>query len=233
MRRLTGHALAAALVVPLLSVLVLVSTETAAHACTCLQGSLAKQVATADVVLVGTVSAVESSAGGGTSVEESPSSAPSSASSPGSPSASGSGGTVTEPDAGTTTAVVEVDRVFKGEAMQRERVTTANQAAACGVSLVADERYLVIGRRTDASIDTASCDGTVPLRSDTIRRLRQVTGSRGTAPTAVEAPSEATMSRLDDGDPPTFTRVAAPGAALVIVGLLGLVLARRRRGPQV
>jgi hypothetical protein len=72
------------------------------------------------------------------------------------------------------------------------------------------------------------CYGT---RRATSRVVNAVEGSLGAGVPFREEPAEPatpTYTRVLDSDPPEFTRLAAPGAALALVGLLGWFVVRRR-----
>jgi hypothetical protein len=133
-------------------------------------------------------------------------------------------GTVSDRRAGGKSVVyaVDVDRVYKGDVDTAEvRVTTARAARACGLpNLQPDSPYVFFTAGEDFSTDGRS--GTAPATHARVARVEDLLGD-GRAPTPPE-PETATFTMVA-GEPTSLERVAAPGLALVIVGLLGLGLA--------
>ena len=140
-------------------------------------------------------------------------------------------GTVTSSarDGKTLTYDVQVERVYKGAAAASVTLESPSTKKACALdTLVADRRYVVFGTQQGDVVEVNSCGGTAPT---TDRLLTSVTGELG-AGTSPESspdsqPTKATFTRVDESDPTKFPRLAAPGAALVIIGLLGLLFLRR------
>lgn len=127
---------------------------------------------------------------------------------------------------------VTVDRVYKGD-VRTEDVTVTSPATAgqCGVGdLRADRRYLFFARgAAGAELSTGSCSGTAPARGVLVARVERLLGD-GRDPAPPAPPETASFTTVADGRPASVTRLAAPGAALVLVGLLGLVVVRRLAG---
>lgn len=133
-------------------------------------------------------------------------------------------GPTTSGDRQTMSYDVKVDRVYKGD-IKSPRVTVKSDAseAACGLTgMTADTRYLFFVRVSDADLFANSCGGTGPAKSARTQKIVALLGP-GSTPNP-PTPEEATFTPVADAEPATLTRLAAPGAAMVLVGLLGLMV---------
>jgi hypothetical protein len=128
---------------------------------------------------------------------------------------------------------VKVDRVYKGD-IGSLSVTVKSDAdeSACGLAgLTADNRYLFFVRANGVNLLANSCSGTKPATSARTQKIVALLG-QGTTPIPPTPPA-AKFTQVADATPQTLTRLAAPGAAMLLVGLLGLMvfgaLGRSRR----
>lgn len=133
----------------------------------------------------------------------------------------GAGGAVTR------TYDVQVERVYKGDvATATARVASSGDGASCGLGgLVADRRYVFFAKSGGAGLSANACSGTARASDRLVSKVERLLGE-GRVPVA-PAPETAVFTRVADSGPPTLTRTAAPGLALILVGLLGLVVVRR------
>jgi hypothetical protein len=136
-------------------------------------------------------------------------------------------GPTTSGDRQTMSYDVKVDRVYKGD-ITSPRVTVKSDAseAACGLTgMTADTRYLFFVRVSEADaadLFANSCGGTGPAKSARTQKIVALLGP-GSTPNP-PTPEEATFTPVAGAEPATLTRLAAPGAAMVVVGLLGLMV---------
>ncbi len=128
---------------------------------------------------------------------------------------------------------VKVDRVYKGD-ISSLTVTVKSDAdeSRCGLTgMTAENRYLFFVRAQDPNLLANSCGGTGPATSARTQRIVALLGA-GTTPVR-PSPEKATFDRVANAEPASLTRLAAPGAAALLVGLLGLMvfgaLGRSRR----
>ena len=135
-----------------------------------------------------------------------------------------------------TTYRVEVKTLYKGN-LSAGTVKVASRETSCGLgALPADRRYVWFVTASGGDLSADQCGGTAPASDRLVERVETLLGKGeplgggggGGAPEA-EQPS-AEFTRVADADPEPLTRLAAPGAALVLVGLLGLFVVRRRAG---
>jgi len=119
---------------------------------------------------------------------------------------------------------VKVDRVYKGDISSPSvTVKSDSSAAACGLTgMTADDRYLFFVRSAGANLLANSCSGTGPATSARTQRIVALLGP-GTTPIP-PTPAPATFEPVADAEPPELPRLLVPGAAMVLVGLLGLMI---------
>lgn len=177
----------------------------AAAPCTCLAagggptGTVKEHVMEASAVFLGTVEAVTPPSTNGTSTSR--------------------------------TSTVRVERVYKGEMITTATVdvVTTRTFANCTRELELGENY-VFFVESDEGFTATGCGGTAVANAQLLTQVERQLGE-GRAPVPpVPEPSEpptATFEPVNTDEPASLTRVAAPGLALVLVGLLGLAVVRR------
>jgi hypothetical protein len=147
-------------------------------------------------------------------------------------------GTVEETAPGTGGAgssrisTVRVDRVYKGEMITTDtvEVVTPRAFADCaGGELVRGETY-VFFVENDEGFTATGCGGTTTASTGLIAQVERLLGD-GRDPVPPTPPT-ATLTPVNTDDPPSMTRVAAPGLALILIGLLGLAVVRRLARPR-
>jgi hypothetical protein len=122
---------------------------------------------------------------------------------------------------------VRVDRIYKGQVTSAEQQRVRTTGGRCGLGkLTPDERYVVMATPDGDSWLAGPRSGTAAASDALLARIQSLLG-RGTAPTTPSAPQKVSYHQVGTTHPRSFLRTAAPGLALVIVGLLGLAAARR------
>lgn len=125
---------------------------------------------------------------------------------------------------------VSVDLVYKGrvDSPEIEVVTGGRQSGGCGLGrLAADENYTFFVRLQGEVLMAAPCGGTSRTRPALTAQLEALYGE-GMAPTPAPTPVEAEITPVAAAaEPADLSRALAPGAAMVLIGLLGLMLFRR------
>ncbi len=126
-----------------------------------------------------------------------------------------------------------VDTVYKGEVSTAETTFRTDRIfAQCGKGFRAGQTVMVFAERGDP-LTVRGCGGTAVATTSLVDKIESIFGP-GQAPVPPE-PFEVTFTAPADqpGPPPSITRAAAPGLALALVALAGLVVVRRlgrRRG---
>jgi hypothetical protein len=121
---------------------------------------------------------------------------------------------------------VTVDLVYSGKInTETVQVETDRNRADCSLgSLAVDTEYMFFVTGTGAPWLASGDSGTRPS-SETV--AAQVVDLLGPGVNPIPPPPEsAVFTPVDTSDPKTLSRAAAPGAALVLVGLLGLAVVR-------
>lgn len=123
---------------------------------------------------------------------------------------------------------VTVDRVYKGSMITTETVdvSTARAFGTCNDALKQGGRY-VFFVESDEGLSATGCGGTARATAALVGQVTRLLGEGRLPVPQQSAPVEPAMTPVDTSRPTSLTRLAAPGVALVLIGLLGLGLVRR------
>lgn len=125
----------------------------------------------------------------------------------------------------TTTYDVEVDRVYKGDVRTASvEVTTDRDKSGLG-ELAADKDYVFFVEQDGGALTSDRCSGTARASGELVDKVEKLLGQG--RPAVPPEPRHAVFTPVADAKPTTLPRLAAPGAALVLAGLLGLFVVRR------
>ncbi len=132
---------------------------------------------------------------------------------------------VTATGAGYSYAIT-ASRAYLGSPERSTQVDSLGGPKSCGLGeLVVGRTYVFLANGAAAPYSADLCGGTSTANPSRITKIEGLLGEgRSVEP---PPPPTAALTRVEESPPPGFARLAAPGGAAAIIGLLGLFVVRR------
>lgn len=139
-------------------------------------------------------------------------------------------GAATKRVVGSTTIVytLSVDTVFKGDLTRAATVElrTPRTSGACGLTRIpADEPWVFFATKHQGELRADSLSGTATASNALVATVRDLTDTA--APSPSPTPDPLAYQSTGAPSPQPLSRLLAPGAAAVLLGLMGWLAARR------
>ena len=126
----------------------------------------------------------------------------------------------------TFTYDVTASRAYEGTPERSTQVVSVGGRNACGLGeLESGGTYVFFATGTAAPYDADSCGGTSVSNPTKVQKIEKILGPGESV--EPPPPPKAVLTRVEESAPAGLARSAAPGAAAVLIGLLGLVVVRR------